>query len=360
MREAGNIAKDRPIGKPKTKIHTTWGHFLNQTGAKTMQNWLAALHSHTETPLNQTEHDDCEFTSTPSSSVDRTSQPLPKSLQTLMNLAGEWFEKLDQPPVAVVLGSGLSGLADAINDSVAVAYYAIPGLARSTASGHRGEFLLGRLETTPIIAMAGRLHAYEGHSVEALSRPMALMTALRPRAVVVSCAAGGLNPRYETGDLVLIDEHLSFLHGKMGMGGRSLRAESPRHRSGRPTCDQSLAGLAERTARETNFRLHRGSYLAVTGPNYETRAECRMMRSWGFDLVGMSTVPEVVLASSAGVPTLAVGVVTNMAVPDAAQTASHEDVLAVSSAAGNRLELIVREIARTKPSRPLHPDAFTK
>lgn len=275
---------------------------------------------------------------------------LPPPVRTLVNSAMDWFENLDRAPIAVVLGSGLSGLADAIVDPIAVAYHEIPGLARATASGHRGEFLLGRLENAPIIAMAGRLHAYEGHSIEALTRPMAIMASLRPRAVVVSCAAGGLNPRYQTGDLVIIDEHISFLHGKMGLGGRSLCQTRQTNRSGHRTCDESLAGLAEQTAGSEKFRLHRGSYLAVTGPNYETRAECRMMRSWGLDMVGMSTVPEVVLASAAGLPTLAIGVVTNMAVPDVPQAASHEDVLAVSSAAGNRLEQIVRAIARTEIS----------
>ncbi|WP_231602846.1 purine-nucleoside phosphorylase [Neorhodopirellula pilleata] len=315
---------------------------MNQTGAKLVPN-LANGPSHTrDLHLIQTEQADAEFSRERLLSDDE----IPSPLRALVRMARDWFANLEQAPLAVVLGSGLGGLADAIIDPIAVGYHQIPGLARSTASGHRGEFLLGRLENMPIIAMAGRLHAYEGHSIEALTRPMAIMAAMRPRAVVVSCAAGGLNPRYETGDLVIIDEHLSLLHGKIGLGGVPLGEPHSLHRSGRPTCDESLAVLAEQTAWKADFRLHRGSYLAVTGPNYETRAECRMMRSWGFDLIGMSTVPEVVLASSAGLPTLAIGIVTNMAVPDAAQTASHEDVLAVSSAAGDRLEQIVRAIAR--------------
>lgn len=281
---------------------------------------------------------------------------LPASVEYLRSLAPVWFAGLNQPPVAVVLGSGLGGLADSILDPVAIGYGQIPGLASSTAAGHRGEFLLGYLgngkqKTAPIIAMAGRLHAYEGHSIEALTRPMAIMASLKPGAVVVSCAAGGLNPRYCPGDLVIIDEHMSLLHGKLGTGGKwganesDLGIQHPGWRSEQPTCDKRLAELAESHARDNGFQLHRGSYLAVTGPTYETRAECRMMRAWGFDLVGMSTVPEVTLASGAGLPTLAIAVVTNMAVPDAPQSTNHADVLAVSSAAGARLETIVRVIA---------------
>lgn len=281
-------------------------------------------------------------------------------------MAPGWFGQNDRQQnerqiVAVVLGSGLSGLSDAIENVKSIRYDQIPGLASTTAAGHRGAFLLGNLGESRIIAMAGRLHAYEGHCLETLTRPMKLMASLNPQAVIVSCAAGGLNPRFAEGDVALIDEHISFLHGQIGgglgpgnagpgnepNGGNTPSGEVawPANRSGLPTCDVRLAELAEKAARERQFALRRGTYLATTGPTYETRAECRMMRTWGIDLVGMSTVPEVVWASRLGLRTLAVGVVTNMAVPDAPQTANHEDVLAVSSAAGEKLEHIVREIA---------------
>jgi len=259
------------------------------------------------------------------------------------------------PLLAVVLGSGLGALGERIESASAIEYDRIAGLAKSTAIGHRGEFRIGWFGGVRMLAMAGRLHAYEGHDIETLTRPMALMTACRPDAVVVSCAAGGLNPRFQTGDLVLIDEHLSLLRGQIGagsLGAGSLGAGSPSGprsglRSGFATCDEPFAEIAVQTSREAGFRLHRGTYLAVTGPNYETRAECRMMRNWGMDLVGMSTVPEVVLASRAGMRTLAIGVVTNMAVPDSPATASHEEVIAVSMDAGVNLEKIVGAIAHS-------------
>ncbi|MFG0288726.1 MAG: purine-nucleoside phosphorylase [Rhodopirellula sp. JB044] len=271
------------------------------------------------------------------------------------------FFESDAPLVAVVLGSGLGGLAESIESPMVIRYDSLPGLAGSTAAGHRGEFLVGWMHSVRVIAMAGRLHAYEGHSIDQLTRPMALMAAMKPDAVIVSCAAGGLNPRYRVGDVVIIDEHLSLLHGQMGAFGSDLhlmrkqfsgeswsqRSFANAHRCGRSTCDDAFVQAAGRAAVDGGFRLQSGTYLAVTGPNYETRAECRMMKRWGADLVGMSTVPEVALASRCGLRTLAIGVVTNMAIPDAPAVAAHDDVLAVSNAAGEKLELIVREIARS-------------
>lgn len=286
----------------------------------------------------------------PEQALGGRSFDLGEATTTLRTAAPGWFGQKDRQIVAVVLGSGLGGLSDSIEDVTSVGYDRIAGLASTTASGHRGEFLLGNLGHSRIIAMAGRLHAYEGHCLETLTRPMQLMASLNPHAVVVSCAAGGLNPRFTEGDVVLIDEHMSLLHGRIGGGpapGKSSNGESawPANRSGLPTCDSQLAELADNASRDRGFTLRRGTYLATTGPTYETRAECRMMRSWGVDLVGMSTVPELVWASRLGLRTLAVGVVTNMAVPDAPQTANHDEVLAVSSGAGEKLEHIVREIA---------------
>ncbi len=267
--------------------------------------------------------------------------------------AADWFALPKTPLLAIVLGSGLGGLADSIEQPTAIRYEQIPGFPVATAAGHRGEFLLGRFAGVRIIAMAGRLHAYEGHSLESLTRGMSIMAALAPDAVVVSCAAGGLNPRYQIGDLVIIDEHLSFLHGQMGANcvGRSAdeNDSTQGYRRGGPTCSQQLATIAEQASRNpgSHFSLQRGTYLAVNGPNYETRAECRMMRTWGVDLVGMSTVPELVLASRQGLRVIGIAVVTNMAIPDAAATASHDDVLAVSIKAAVNLQAIVRAIAES-------------
>ncbi|TWT67074.1 purine-nucleoside phosphorylase [Allorhodopirellula solitaria] len=263
-------------------------------------------------------------------------------------MAPDWFASSDAPLMAVVLGSGLGGLADSIEAATAIPFDEVPGLPAATASGHRGEFLLGRFAGARIVAMAGRLHAYEGHDAATLGRGMALMAGLAPDAVILSCAAGGLNPRYQTGDLVIVDDHIHLIHGQMGIAALTPGDDSGL-RCGRWTCDATFADIAERIGRTDTARVHRGTYLAVSGPNYETRAECRMMRNWGADLVGMSTVPEVVLSSRMGLRTIAIAVVTNMAVPDAPIAASHDDVLTVSSDAGTRLQEIVAAIAESLP-----------
>lgn len=282
----------------------------------------------------------------------RRQDTFPELTTTAVNhirrVAPEWLAHSASPLLAVILGSGLSGLADGIEITSKIRFDDLPGLPAATASGHRSEFLLGHLAGIRVVAMAGRLHAYEGHSLDSVSRGISLMAALHPSAVIVSCAAGGLNPRYRTGDLVIIDEHISLLYGQIGLGS-SIVGEFDAHRCGRPTCDPQFAEIAEQSGRTEGDegRVHRGTYLAVNGPNYETRAECRMMKNWGADLVGMSTVPEVVLSSRAGLRTIAIGVVTNMAVPDAPVKACHDDVLAVSTRAGALLRRIVVAIATT-------------
>ncbi|TWU16752.1 purine-nucleoside phosphorylase [Allorhodopirellula heiligendammensis] len=274
--------------------------------------------------------------------------------------AAGWFADSETPLLAVILGSGLGGLADSIDVAAKIGFDQLPGMPVATALGHRGEFLLGRFAGVRVIAMAGRLHAYEGHDIHAISRGMALLASLSVDAVIISCAAGGLNSRYQTGDLVIIDEHIGLLHGQMGMAALcqqdTVRGAPSGLRCGRPTCDPEFADIVYQvcSAEGAAGRIHRGTYLAVSGPNYETRAECRMMKSWGADIVGMSTVPEVVLSSRAGLRTIAIGVVTNMAVPDAPMTASHEDVLAVSSRASERLQRIVGAIAASLSRYPLH------
>lgn len=258
--------------------------------------------------------------------------------------------------LGVVLGSGLGGLADQIQEPIAVAYGDLPGLPPSTAAGHRGQFIFGRLEGTPVVAMAGRLHVYEGHPLTTVTRPIAMLAEMGVTDLVVSCAAGGLNPRLTTGDLVLLDERISWLAGRMGAPVFPAQANPsdwpPQPRPKARTTDPELARLADQVAAEHPFSLHRGTYLATTGPTYETRAECRMMRAIGVDVVGMSTVPELIAAESMSVRTLGLAVVTNMALPDSPVTADHADVLAVSRAAGDRLESIVRRVADSLAWRP--------
>lgn len=296
----------------------------------------------------------------------------------------------DRPSaLGLVLGSGLGGLAGRIEDPAVIPYRDVPGMAASTAPGHRGEFRIGRWQGVPVIALSGRLHAYEGHDLATLTFPVQVLAAMGISHLIVSCAAGGLNPRFQVGELVAIDEHLSWLAGRMGASPRvglqefDVTKTAPRQSEDAPsenassknnptgdnptgvkhlggwaveraappvplpqlsTCDPGLLQAAIGAAFEHSFVLHRGTYLAVTGPCYETRAECRMMRGLGVDLVGMSTVPELLVASELGLATLGLAVVTNMALPDAVGVADHGMVLASSERAAGSLMHVVEHV----------------
>ncbi|MEM6778131.1 MAG: purine-nucleoside phosphorylase [Planctomycetota bacterium] len=255
-----------------------------------------------------------------------------------------------KPTLGIVLGSGLGGLADQIEDAVVIPFSDVDGIPTSTAIGHRGQFILGQLAGMPTIAMAGRLHSYEGHDLPTITRPLAVMRDAGVTHLVVSCAAGGLNPRFAAGDVAVLDERMSWLGGAMGrpVGLQRINdAFPPVPLPVEKTVDTKMLGMAENVAHRDGFRLHRATYLAVNGPNYETRAECRMMRTLGVDVVGMSTVPELIAAHALGMAVLPIAVVTNMAIPDCPVTADHADVLEVSNHAGEKLQSIVVHMAAT-------------
>ncbi|GAA5508368.1 purine-nucleoside phosphorylase [Novipirellula caenicola] len=257
------------------------------------------------------------------------------------------------PAVAIILGSGLGGLAEKIQYPVAVPFPDIPGFAASTASGHRGQLILGELEQTLVVAMAGRFHRYEGWSRAEVSFPVHVMARLGATQLVVSNAAGGVNPKLKVGDIVVIRDHLDFMRGGFGVANLpSFHLDVPadvsevsplRHGD---VYDRELSAIAMQASRESNFAAYEGTYLATLGPNYETRAEYRMMRRIGADVAGMSTVPEVLAAANLGMRTLGLSMVSNVANPDSAVAASHDEVLAAGRAAEGKMEAIVRAVLR--------------
>ncbi len=246
------------------------------------------------------------------------------------------------PKVAIILGSGLGGIADRIDRVLTIPFADIPGFAASTAGGHRGELILGNLQGERVVAMAGRLHRYEGHSRAQVALPVATMSALGATTLIVSNAAGGLNPDFSVGDLVVIRDHIDWLGG-----GPDGHVTSPApvgvFRQDEVYCPV-LGDAAVRSGLRHGFVVHHGTYLATLGPNYETRAEYRMMRRLGADLAGMSTVPEAITAARHGMKVLAVSMVSNVANPDAPQVADHAEVLAAGQLAGSKLERIVRDV----------------
>ncbi|QDV42637.1 Purine nucleoside phosphorylase 1 [Stieleria neptunia] len=262
---------------------------------------------------------------------------------------------------AIVLGSGLGSLADKIESPVIVPFGDIPGFAHSTASGHRGQLVFGTLGGEPLIAMAGRLHRYEGWTDDQVTFPIRVMQGLGARRLIASNAAGGVNPKLAVGDIVVLCDQINWLHARRqiavpdktvpdktvpsetGAASAGFTIGFPAGRRGQ-LFDPQLVSLALSAAREGGFVAVQGTYLATLGPTYETRAEYRMMRRIGADVVGMSTAGEVLMAANLGMSVLALSIVSNVADPDRAKVADHAEVLEAGDAAAAKLEGIVRRI----------------
>jgi len=248
-----------------------------------------------------------------------------------------------QAAVGIVLGTGLGGLAKEIEAEVVLPYEEIPHFPRSTAISHAGQLVCGRLEGLPILAMEGRFHAYEGYSYQQLTFPVRVMKALGADLLVVSNACGGMNPYYNKGDIMVIDDHINLLSGNPLIGVNDDRL-GPRFPDMCRPYDPALIDLALEIARKENFVAHKGVYVAVTGPNLETRAEYRFLRTIGADVVGMSTVPEVLVAVHSQMRVLGLSIITDMCFPDSLEPASVPDIIATANSAEPKLRAIVKGV----------------
>lgn len=244
------------------------------------------------------------------------------------------------PKAGIILGSGLGSVADEMEIEQAIDYGDLPHFLRSTAVGHRGRLLCGSLAGVPVVAMQGRAHCYEGHTAEQVTFPVRVMNALGIQLLVVSNAAGGLNPNFAAGDVMVIDDHINLLNRNplIGVNDDGL---GPRFPDMSAPYDRHLIERALAIARRENFTCHRGVYIAMLGPNYETRAELRMLRYLGGDAVGMSTVPEAIVAAHVGLRVLGLSTITNVCSPDAPKTTSGEEVVATAETARDKLRAIV-------------------
>jgi purine-nucleoside phosphorylase len=253
------------------------------------------------------------------------------------------------PAAALVLGSGLGGLADEIQDAVRIPYAQIPGFPRSTVAGHAGALVAGILNGVEVVAMQGRFHLYEGWDAAEVTLPIRALSALGVELLLLTNAAGGLRPGMESGDLMLLADHIN-LTGRNPLMGPIVGREERFPDMSEPY-DPTLRRLAESIALELKVPLSQGVYAALLGPSYETPAEVRMLRTLGADAVGMSTVPEVLVARALGMRVLAISVVTNLAAGIGPAPLSHDEVMEVGAAVRDRLATLVKALLpRAVPS----------
>lgn len=249
-----------------------------------------------------------------------------------------------QPEIGIVLGSGLGKLADQIKDPLVIPYKDIPGFPVSTAIGHKGNFIVGKLGGKCVIAMQGRIHYYEGYGMELVVLPVRVMISVGIRKLVVSNAAGGVNYDLHVGDLMIIKDHINLLPNPLI--GPNLDKLGPRFPDMTRPYDPALIKLAEAVAADQGIVLKKGVYVGGTGPSYETPAEYKYFRLIGGDAVGMSTVPEVIAARHAGVPVFGISVITNEAHDDYAEDYVNDghDVVVAADAAADRMTALIREM----------------
>ena len=253
-----------------------------------------------------------------------------------------------QPTVGLVLGSGLSELANSIQNPDVILYENIPGWPQSTVIGHSGRLVIGTLEGKTVLVQQGRAHYYEGYDMTQITLPVRVMRALGVHLLIVTNAAGGINASFSPGDLMLITDHINFLGlaGQNPLRGPNDESVGPRFPDMIGTYDLKLRTLAKETAVTNGFTLQEGTYAYVAGPSFETPAELRFLRTVGADAVGMSTVPTVVVARHAGMQIMGISSITNMAVPDPkpGTVLDHEEVLETGKQIIPRLTTLLRGI----------------
>jgi purine-nucleoside phosphorylase len=247
------------------------------------------------------------------------------------------------PDVAIILGTGLGALADEVTVEARIPYGDIPGFPLSTVESHAGQLLIGTLAGRRVAAMQGRFHRYEGYSLQQIVFPVRVLQRLGARTLVVSNACGGMHPLWDPGELMLIADHINLL-GDNPLVGPNDDSLGPRFPDMSEPYDAALRELARQVALARAIPLREGVYVAVAGPNLETRAEYRMLRALGADVVGMSTVPEVIAAVHLGMKVLGVSIITDQCLPDALAPVSVERIIAVARGAEPHLTALIRGV----------------
>ncbi len=248
-----------------------------------------------------------------------------------------------QPRVGIVLGTGLGGLVDEVRTEAVVPYEQIPGFPAPTVESHSGRLIFGSLGETPVVVMQGRFHKYEGYSLQQVTFPVRVLKRLGAETLVVTNVSGGMNPLWRAGELVLIDDHINLL-GDNPLVGPNDDSFGPRFPDMSEPYDRELQRVTMAAAMELGIQLNRGVYVAWTGPALETRAEYRMLRAMGADIVGMSTVPEVIVARHMGMPVLGVSIITDECFPDALEVAVFSEIIANAMKAEPDLTRLINRV----------------
>ncbi|MCK5579049.1 MAG: purine-nucleoside phosphorylase [Planctomycetes bacterium] len=269
------------------------------------------------------------------------------SLKTKINEAADFIRKKIKikPAIGIILGTGLGGLAKEISQPVNIPYGDIPHFPVSTVVSHKSELKAGLINGRPVVAMEGRFHFYEGYSLEQITLPIRVIKALGASSLIISSAVGGLNKNYRTGDLILIEDHINLM-GVNPLIGPNDDSLGPRFPDMSEPYDKKLIALAEVIAQEKNIKTHRGVYAAMTGPNLETRAEYRFLQRVGADLIGMSTVPEVIVGVHAGLRIFGLSVVTDICLPETLKPTNITEIIATANRAEPKMTTLIKELIK--------------
>ncbi len=250
-----------------------------------------------------------------------------------------------RPKMGIILGTGLGELAEKIRDGVRIPYNTIQNFPQSTVEDHLGKLILGFFQDKVVVVMQGRFHYYEGYSLKRVTFPVRVMKELGINTLIISSAAGGLNPQFAPGEIMIITDHINLL-GSNPLIGPNLKEWGERFPDMSEPYNKELVSLAERIALEERIRVHKGVYVAASGPSLETRAETRFLRLIGADAVGMSTVPEVIVAVQARIKVLGLSVISNLNLADALRPISYQEIVAVAKNAEPKLLRLIEGVVR--------------
>jgi purine-nucleoside phosphorylase len=265
--------------------------------------------------------------------------------ETKRAIASRWNGR---PRIGIILGTGLGGLVEEIQVEAAFPYTELPHFPHATVVSHAGRLVCGQLAGKTVMAMEGRIHFYEGYSLKQITFPVRVMKALGCEVLIVSNACGGMNPQFAKGDLMVIEDHINLM-GDNPLIGKNDDRLGIRFPDMCHPYDPELIALTRRVALEERIVCHKGVFVAVPGPNLETRAEYRFLRGIGADVVGMSTVPEVIVGVHAGLRNLGLSVITDMCLPDALEPAVLADIIATANAAEKQLRVLVKRVVGELP-----------